>query len=227
MAMATLSELVDAISTVEGMDPATVTLMGRYIREGGFIATKGRGPSAADMTIEDATNLVIGVNAAKQASEAASAVAIYGQLVAQEPLSKLARVSRKRFGTLAEGIGQLIRAAETGELPDEFLRCGVSDELREAFHSRRVHTEIRFRKSSPSATIKISRDILEKDVSTPEFAEYILEQTGGADSLYFQFYPARPIKSLSREFDDRMDETRIGYKTIRAIGEMVRFKNCL
>ena len=45
--MATLSALVDTIAAVEGIDPATVTLVARHIREARLIRTGGRGPSAA------------------------------------------------------------------------------------------------------------------------------------------------------------------------------------
>ena len=44
---ATLSELVNAVAMVEGLDPAAVGLTARLIREAGFISSSGRGRSAA------------------------------------------------------------------------------------------------------------------------------------------------------------------------------------
>src|ERR1700704_3688635 len=78
--MTTLSELVNTIAKVEGIDPATVTLIARSVREAGFITTGGRGPSAARMTYRDAANLIIAVNASPTAREAPHTVQVYRAL---------------------------------------------------------------------------------------------------------------------------------------------------
>jgi hypothetical protein len=60
--MATLSKLVKAVAQVEGLDEVTVGIYARAAREAGFISQGGRGRGAAQMTIEDAANLLIAVN---------------------------------------------------------------------------------------------------------------------------------------------------------------------
>src|ERR1700722_4299287 len=80
--MGTLSHLVETIAAVEGIDPATVALIARHIREANLISTGGRGPSAARMTITDAANLLIGVNATRIAAEAAQVVRTLRSLTA-------------------------------------------------------------------------------------------------------------------------------------------------
>src|SRR6516225_3304479 len=78
--MATLSQLVEAIAEVEGMDSATVALIARTVREAGLITTGGRGPSAGKMTVADAANLLIAVNTSASAHEAPDRVRKYRQL---------------------------------------------------------------------------------------------------------------------------------------------------
>jgi hypothetical protein len=62
--------LVKTVARLEGIDPATVALVARTVREAGLIATGGRGASAAKMDVKDATNLLIGVNASDMARDA-------------------------------------------------------------------------------------------------------------------------------------------------------------
>ena len=68
--MATLSSLVETVARVEALDPSTVALFAREIRQAGLIKTGGRGNSAARMDFEDATNLLIAVNTARSIREA-------------------------------------------------------------------------------------------------------------------------------------------------------------
>jgi hypothetical protein len=72
--MATLSDLVTAISATAGMPEATVFAYGRFAREAGFISQKGRGPSAATMTLRDAANLLIAVSGTDVTREAGNAI---------------------------------------------------------------------------------------------------------------------------------------------------------
>src|SRR5262249_2541293 len=83
--MASLSELARTIAQVEGLEEATVNLIGRYVREDGLIATGGRGTSAATMTARDAANLLIAVNATTVAVDAPNTTRTYRALETYGP----------------------------------------------------------------------------------------------------------------------------------------------
>jgi hypothetical protein len=74
--MATLSNLVSALDGC-GVPQATVFAYGRFAREAGLIAQKGRGRGAATMTATDAANLLIAIGGTDVTREAASAINIY------------------------------------------------------------------------------------------------------------------------------------------------------
>jgi hypothetical protein len=61
--MALLSDLVTAVARAEGMEEVTVGIFARHAREAGLISQAGRGRGAARMTVRDAVNLIIAVNA--------------------------------------------------------------------------------------------------------------------------------------------------------------------
>ena len=75
--MTTLSQLVDVVAAVEGLDGDRVAAVARAVREAGLIATYGRGTSAAKMGLADAANLLIAVNAAETARGAPEIVRRY------------------------------------------------------------------------------------------------------------------------------------------------------
>ena len=72
--MATLSDLVTALAGVTGLPEATVFAYGRFARQAGLISQKGRGRSAASMSVADATNLLIAVGATDVTREAGTAI---------------------------------------------------------------------------------------------------------------------------------------------------------
>jgi hypothetical protein len=78
--MATLSDLVTAISAVTGLPEATVFAYGRFARQAGLITQKGRGRSAASMSRTDAANLLIAVAATGVTRDAGRAIRIYRSL---------------------------------------------------------------------------------------------------------------------------------------------------
>src|SRR5262244_3366259 len=75
--MANLSELVSGLSVVTGVPEATVFAYGRFAREAGLIAQRGRGRGAATMGPEDAANLVIAVGGTAVTREGGEAINIY------------------------------------------------------------------------------------------------------------------------------------------------------
>jgi hypothetical protein len=147
---------VDTVATVEGLDPATVRLVARYIREVKLIAKRGRGPSAAAMGLRDAANLLIGVNATRVAAEAATAVSVYRELEAHE--FRVAADPRPpvKYATLGAAIEQLLDAIGAGELPEQFLDKGVPFDLQTAFAGGEVHVELKFRVTTTSAFLGIA-----------------------------------------------------------------------
>jgi hypothetical protein len=72
--MATLSDLVTALAGVTGLPEATVFAYGRFARQAGLISQKGRGRSAAAMSVTDAANLLIAVGATDVTREAGTAI---------------------------------------------------------------------------------------------------------------------------------------------------------
>jgi hypothetical protein len=61
--MALVSELAAAIAGVEGIQPATMDLLARHVREAGFLTTGPRGRNAPPATVADAVNILIAANA--------------------------------------------------------------------------------------------------------------------------------------------------------------------
>ncbi|APG11494.1 hypothetical protein BKD09_24480 [Bradyrhizobium japonicum] len=78
--MATLSSLVEAIAGVTGLPTATVFAYGRFARQAGVIGQSGRGRSAAEMSIEDAANLLIAIGGTGVTREAGSTVETFRNL---------------------------------------------------------------------------------------------------------------------------------------------------
>jgi hypothetical protein len=78
--MATLTDLVAAVSAVTGLPEATVFAYGRFARQAGLIQQKGRGRSAAAMSIGDAANLLIAVAGTDVTREAGNAIETFRSL---------------------------------------------------------------------------------------------------------------------------------------------------
>lgn len=72
--MASIGKLISAVAEAEGMDEGSVKLIARYAREAGHISQGTYGPGAAKMTVRDAANLIIAVNAAGSAKSSANAI---------------------------------------------------------------------------------------------------------------------------------------------------------
>jgi hypothetical protein len=72
--MATLSDLVTAVAGATGLPEATVFAYGRFARQAKLISQKGRGRSAASMSLHDAANLIIAVAGTGITREAAATI---------------------------------------------------------------------------------------------------------------------------------------------------------
>ncbi|WP_454616488.1 hypothetical protein [Bradyrhizobium cenepequi] len=110
--MATLSQLVSAIATVEGIDAERVAAIGRAVREHGLIRTSGRGTSAAQMDERDAANLLIAANMADTARTAPDAVQQFRALHAKG----------KRTSQFGSELEALISAAKQECLADHLTK---------------------------------------------------------------------------------------------------------
>ena len=146
--MATLSELAETVAEVEGMDLARVNLIPRNVREGGLIATTGRGPSAAIMDVSDAANLLIAVNAVEIVKEAAQTVRVYRRLEAPD-------TSMQHYPTLSDALEQLIEAAANGILPQRYLSRTVPPRIAQEFCEQKIKVEVTFHKPMPQVFLSI------------------------------------------------------------------------
>jgi hypothetical protein len=178
------------------------------------------------MSLTDAANLLIGVNATTTATNAAETVSAYRGLESYEFLTIQDPRTATRYGTLGEAIEQLIHAAGPGELPDVFLHREVDLDLQEAFSTGDVHIDLRFRTSDVSASLNITMLPETDDAIPPAIAE---EWAARMPGLAFTFYPPKlrrpqlrgpPAKKKNRT-RDRIEETRIGYPTLSAVGRLL------
>jgi hypothetical protein len=197
--MATLSKIVDVISAVEGVDPERVASIARVVREAGLIVTGGRGTSAARMSEQDATNLLIAVNATETARVAPDVVARYRGLEAKR---------NKRTTVFGAQVEQAILAAGSGRLP-EYLVGLVHDfgSPRNLLARRQFPQEdyalrirIEFEKPEPSALTQVS-------VEFPLSIETIL---------------FRGRRQDQQSNTDRKDRITITHRTLIAIGRALQ-----
>jgi hypothetical protein len=221
--MATLTELVDTIAKVEGVDRSRVNLIARYIREAGLIETGGRGSSAANMSVADAANLLIGVNAATNASDAARVVRKYRAFEAYEARFEADPTPASTRGLFGEAIEGLVEGACWGRLPEEFLRSDVSRDLREHFSRGHVQITLRFRKPDHSVTLRMSTRFHPDYDPTGDVSEEWRE-VGIGQTLFVKFLPpgSRATRKKKVVPGDRVEETAIGFRTIAAVGKLLR-----
>jgi hypothetical protein len=210
--MATLSELAATIAKAEGMDPATVALTARYVREAGFIEKRGRGTSAASMGVKDAANLLIAINAASSVGAAAAVVRDYRGLIAIN--DETSNVN----GTFGQALEALIESAIERKLPSTFLSEKVPDDARDAFEREEIVISIRFDRPSPSVFLEIRPPA--KEVSL--YGMHTLNIPRGVRALFIPKHGQEKRTPRKMNIGDRRDQTTIGNVTIFAIAEKLR-----
>ena len=215
--MATLSDLVAVTAKVEGLDPGSVALYARHLREAGLIRTSGRGTSAAVMGLPDAANLLIGVNTAKSAPEAPRAIGQFRDLHAYDFRTETDPRPESDWGALGDAIEQLIMASGLGRIPEPFFGT-LNLDLQEAFSNGDVHIELTFNTTKVSATIKIWL-LPGKDAVDPDAPERWVAIASPDISLLFSA-PKPRAKQQGRTID-RIEEVTIGYRTFRAVGKLI------
>ena len=151
--MATLSELVTAISSAEGIDDERATAIARAVREEGLIKTSGRGTSAAQMDERDAANLLIAINTADTARTAPAVVRQYRALQAKRD---------KRTSEFGSELEELLSAAKTELLADYVTKMvSLLGRRRHILGKRRYPNEaygfeITFEKPVPAVSLRVS-----------------------------------------------------------------------
>ena len=187
--MATLSQLVDVVAAVEGLDRERVGAIARVVREAGLIATHGRGTSAAQMGLADAANLLIAVNAAETARSAP-------EIVRRYRASRTNNRKQLEFGLTFEA---MIAAAERRRLADHLMKSRFWPRRRSAREARgcpgKVGLKIEFTGSRPLVIIECRIPM----------------------SAMPKFLPFYPRDSTARAQADR--RTAISDRTIHAIAE--------
>jgi hypothetical protein len=220
--MTTLSELVNTIAKVEGIDPATVTLIARSVREAGLITTGGRGPSAARMTYRDAANLIIAVNASPTAREAPHTVQVYRALESWSRSFTYAGQKAERpklLGQFGDALETLIEAVAIGKLPDVYLGMPLDKLIVEEFASSHIEIELTFHKPLPSASLAFTTPRLHEPFSLNRLHSF--RQLGPSKTFDFEL-PKKSKARASRNFGDKQEVTSIGYLTFREVGELFR-----
>jgi hypothetical protein len=228
--MATLTELVETIAAVEGIDTATVGLIARLVREGGLISTGGRGPSAARMSVTDAANLLIAVNATRHANEAVRAVTFYRPMVPHEYVTPSDRRVVEQTGTLGEAIEQLIHAVAVRGLPHSFIGRTVPELLRHSFSKGNINIFLRFTISYFAAVLRIETTTEGSSLAIPDSTV----KPSPSPALSFNFFPiskalkSRPdlvgrisYQTFRDAIGDRIEETTISHRTIVAVAKLI------
>jgi hypothetical protein len=194
--MATLSQLVTAIATVEGIDAERVAAIARAVREHGLIRTSGRGTSAAQMSEPDAANLLIAANMADTARTAPAAVTQYRALQA-----------KRRSSQFGSELDELISAAKRECLADYITKMvallGTRGHVlgRKRFLNETYRLEIEFEKPAPSVLVGVS-----------------ILNTSHRDYISFADRRQPTIEAHG----DRRERTRITQRTILAVANVLR-----
>jgi hypothetical protein len=229
--MATISELVETVADVEGMESATVALIARYLREKRLIQKRGRGPSAAQMGVRDAANLLIAVNASGSARDAALVVPIYRDLVSQEFRSNQKKAP-KSAGAFGEAIELVLHSIIKGSLPDTFLSQEVPGCVQDSFEEGKASISIHFIRPEPRGYVSIMRHNLAR---VPVWDPYSQTEHIGLTPYPMMMTPPLSIslsfwmkhgrqdrESWKLKVGDRADETRIGNRTIVSVARILR-----
>jgi hypothetical protein len=235
--MATLGELVEIIARYEGLDPATVRLIARHVREAGLITTGGRGPSAAQMNFADAANLLIAVNASVVAREAPEIVREYRRLKAW--------TSDRTLGEFGDALEKLIDALSTTHtLPKVYLSVPMPALLSQQ-HIRKV--QLTFQRPEARANLEISvynswEMQMRFPTSPSRLSEMTARKANKVTCINFDFSVPQDEQQKVILYDDgtttwedgspwinqpmdRKDTTVIGYPTISAVARLLEYGN--
>ena len=194
--MAILSNLVKTVAAVSGKERERVGAIARAIREAGLITTRGRGPSAAQMSSSDGANLVIAVNTAETARSAPAMVRRFRTL----------RTNNRNPSEFGRVLDELITASTKDRLVDYLFDQGFGpvgierDKRRQALEKPTIRIE--FHHERPMAVIECRLPTSAMPKPIP-------------------FFPTRE-KRIVHTNVDRRTTTEITHETILAIAETLR-----
>lgn len=198
--MAVLSTLVKALAEVEGLEETQVAWVGRYLREAGLVASGGRGRGGAQMTVTDAANLLIGVNATSTAKEAVGAViSIRGLTLADEVFPITEDIKDESRLSMA-----LYQPQSAATCIENLIGCFIDQDGGEAAldETTSPHISISFSRPLTRVIIRVA------DLATSE------DET---DELYALIEFEGNRESIER-FADKADRTTITHRTLAALG---------
>lgn len=216
--MAFFNDLVRVIAAAEGMDEMTVAGIGQYAREAGYITKGGRGRSAARMTARDASALLIAVNGAGPAKDAAAAVAAFSDLSCTIDNLKggpFAELAEMKFGEAFEHlVASHVPGADTVRPFDVALTSLIDGKPSDPKDlNRQVDVEIAFIRPNQKAVFSITtagppslNDVL------PNFN---VQPGDKAFAFYDQDFAAPRIRS------GRRDITVLRGRVLAAVGDVL------
>ncbi|WP_461653663.1 hypothetical protein [Methylorubrum aminovorans] len=198
--MAVLSTLVKALAEVEGLEETQVAWVGRYLREAGLVSSGGRGRGGAQMTVTDAANLLIGVNATSTAKEAVGAVVSIRDLTVADEVFPISE-DIKDESRLSMALYQPRSAAACIE---NLIGCFTKQEGGETAldEASSPHITISFSRPRTRVIIRVA-DLATSDDETDDLYA-LLEFDGG--------------RRLAERFADKADRTTITHRTLAALG---------
>jgi hypothetical protein len=172
--MAKLPKLIEALAEVDERPRSTLEYIARTIREGGELPTIKRGSGAADMTVRDAANFLIGASVAEASpKDAPKLVRLYRALSIQAHTTPAEDGEMKRVAThisksktFGDALERLIEAsplilsifidfvdAAFGDKKGAFARKG----LMRGEHAR---VQVSFIRPAPGVIIRVEQTLL-------------------------------------------------------------------
>lgn len=200
--MALFRDLSRTIAEVEGLSEMTVTGVGQYLRDAGMISKHGRGRAAAQMTCEDAVNLLIGVNAASLAKDAPLIVPRYLSLTDRADIYPI----EKEYSNEDALTQALFNPVSSGQCLVGLLKCFVPGEDGKALLGDYGFSVIlSFERPHPYVSLwvgSVSNDHEEQD------EPFVVLGFGSKDPDQAQV-------------GDKRDKTTITEKTLAAVGRLL------
>lgn len=195
--MATLSALVKVIADAQGLDENQVVWIARHLREAGLITQGGRGRGGAQMTAQDAVNLLIGVNAPGEPKDAPITLEQFGQLALPPTARSRIRVSRDS-GVEGEMLVAISRPATTFR---ESLASLIA-----SFDHLPSFVEIEFRRkhSEREAFIRVGG--------------YFEKRVTAASPVELRFGSDEDLIVTSYDTPDRLQSVTFTDRTLKAVG---------
>jgi hypothetical protein len=238
--MALVSKVCETIAAVEGIAPATAALAARYAREAGFLSQGARGVNAPDATVSDCTNLLIALNAVSAIKDVPTMLPVYRRMRSHSPavhkdhpslgflnqnvtpfgdiLDNL--ISRFIIGDIQQYIiaqsARLISQHVADEIPAT-IHGATSNHIRnmikraeDLIDPTRADIRVIFRSPTPSAVILVNGFDLGGDRKEIAGIKFIIDSADLVSGV------------IDGQDFDRRNEVSIGYRTLKAIAEVMR-----